>query len=172
MTGDRGAAVRFTALNIAEHLDQVAAFYTQAPDYWVLAEGGRPDPYEKAEEFFTAGAPGCDIDRSRFLGLFLGGHLSGLAELHHGFPKDDDAYLGLMILGPWAQGVGYGTAFLSEIEGLARSDGATKLYVGVLEANPRGRAFWQREGFSATGVTKEDNAHGLGHVLHRLVKPL
>ncbi|MGR3631299.1 MAG: GNAT family N-acetyltransferase [Limimaricola soesokkakensis] len=165
-------ADRITALNIAAHLDQVAGFYTEAPDYWVLAEGSHPDPYEKAEEFFTAGAPGCDLDRSRFLGLFSDSRLSGLAELHYGFPTDRDAYLGLMILGPWAQGAGRGAAFLSRIEELARSDGATKLYVGVLEANPRGRAFWEREGFGATGISKADNTHGLGHVLHRLVKSL
>ena len=36
--------------------------------------------------------------------------------------------------------------------------------------NPRGWAFWRREGFRETGVNRFDAE--TGHVLHRLVKDL
>jgi GNAT superfamily N-acetyltransferase len=163
----------------------VARFYRDAPDYWLLAEG-RCNPDVQAREFFTDAPPGCDPAQSHRLGLFLpadtgtspppGGEggsalrLSGVAELSFGFPEPQDAYLGLMLLGPWAQRQGHGQRFLAHVAALARARGATVLYLAVLEANPRGRAFWEREGFRATGRSGKDPA--TGHLLHRLSLPL
>jgi GNAT superfamily N-acetyltransferase len=160
----------------------VARFYAQAPDYWLLAEGAC-DPDRQAAEFFTDAPPGCDPAASHRLGLFLPepgsapgvgdgaeGRLSGVAELSFGFPEPRDAYLGLMLLGPWAQGAGHGKAFLAQVETLARVRGATRLLLAVLDANPRGRAFWDREGFRGTGLFRHDT--DTGHRIERLLKPL
>ncbi len=147
----------------------VAALYRDAPDYWLLAEGA-VDPDRQAAEFFTDGPPGSDPALTHHLGLFLEGRLSGVAEVSYGFPEPQDAYLGLMLLAPWAQGAGHGRAFLAHVESLARSRTAPRIYLAVLEANPRGRAFWEREGFAPTGLSRADA--GTGHILHRLVKPL
>ncbi|MBA3909632.1 MAG: GNAT family N-acetyltransferase [Rhodobacter sp.] len=147
----------------------VAAFYRAAPDYWLLAEGAS-DPDRRAHELFTDAPPGCDPARSDRLGLFFDGQLSGVAEVSYGFPEPADAYLGLMLLGPWAQGAGHGRAFLAHAETLARDRGAPHLFLAVLEANPRGRAFWMREGFRASGLSRTDP--DTGHALHRLVKDL
>ncbi|MFC3088358.1 GNAT family N-acetyltransferase [Tabrizicola soli] len=149
--------------------DLVAQFYREAPDYWLLAEGAL-DPDRQAREFFTDAPPGCDPAQSHRLGLFLDDRLSGVAELSHGFPDPGDAYLGLMILGPWAQGAGHGRRLLAHAEGLARGRGARRLYLAVLDANPRGRAFWLREGLRPTGIRRQDAV--TGHGLERLVKDL
>jgi GNAT superfamily N-acetyltransferase len=147
----------------------VTQFYREAPDYWLLAEG-RCDPAAQAQDFFTDAPPNCDPATSDRLGLFVSQRLSGVAELSYGFPEPDDAYIGLMLIGPWAQGAGHGKAFLAHVETLARKRHAPRLYLAVLEANPRGRAFWEREGFRATGRSGKDPA--TGHTLHRLVKDL
>jgi len=147
----------------------VAQFYREAPDYWLMAEG-RLDPQAQASDFFTDAPPNCDPDESHRLGLFLAQRLSGLAELSYGFPEPSDAYLGLMLLGPWAQGAGHGRTFLAHVEALARKRHAARLYLAVLQVNPRGRAFWEREGFRATGLSRTDA--NTGQVTHRLVKAL
>jgi GNAT superfamily N-acetyltransferase len=147
----------------------VARFYREAPDYWLLAEG-RLNPDDKASDFFTDAPPNCDPSASDRLGLFLQSRLSGVAELSFGFPEPSDAYLGLMLLGPWAQGAGHGKAFLAHVEALARKRHAARLYLAVLDVNPRGRAFWLREGFTPTGKRGHDKI--TGHWLERLVKPL
>ncbi|MCU0904457.1 MAG: GNAT family N-acetyltransferase [Tabrizicola sp.] len=147
----------------------VAQFYREAPDYWLLAEG-RCDPAAQAQDFFTDAPPNCDPATSDRLGLFLNQRLSGVAEVSYGFPEPGDAYLGLMILGPWAQGSGHGRAFLAHAEALARKRHASRLYLAVLDVNPRGRAFWEREGFTGTGLTRKDAI--TGHLTERLVKPL
>ena len=147
----------------------VAQFYREAPDYWLLAEG-RCDPDHQAQDFFTDAPPNCDPAESDRLGLFLNHRLSGVAELSYGFPEPNDAYLGLMLIGPWAQGKGHGHTFLAHVEALARKHHAARLCLAVLDANPRGRAFWLREGFKPTALRRKDGT--TGHWIERLVKPL
>ncbi|MDX2014876.1 MAG: GNAT family N-acetyltransferase [Myxococcaceae bacterium] len=147
----------------------VEAFWRAAPEYWLLAEGAC-DASRKAHEFFTDAPPGADVERSHRLGLMLDGQLSGLAELAFGFPSPPEAFLGLLVLGRWAQGRGHGRRLLAHVEALARAAGSTTLFLAVLDANPRGRAFWEREGFRTTGVRRFDATHG--QWLERLGKPL
>ena len=155
------------SLHADDDLAAVHALLLEAADYWLLAEGSPPDS-TTARAFFADHPPGADPARSQHLGLFLDGTLSGLAELSFGFPDADAAYLGLMILAPRARGAGHGPTLLADVETRARAAGATTLYLGVLEANPKGRAFWHRHGFRPTGVTRQDDRH----ITHRLAKPL
>jgi GNAT superfamily N-acetyltransferase len=147
----------------------IAQFYREAPDYWLLAEG-RLNPDDKASDFFTDAPPNCDPAASDRLGMFVDHRLSGVADVAYGFPEPSDAYLGLMLIGPWAQGRGHGKTFLAHTETLARKRHAAHLYLAVLDANPRGRAFWLREGFTPTAKRGQDKI--TGHWLERLVKPL
>lgn len=147
----------------------VAQFYREAPDYWLMAEG-RCNPEAQAQDFFTDAPPNCDPAASDRLGLFLNHRLSGVAEVSYGFPEPSAAYIGLMLLGPWAQGAGQGRAFLRHAETLARARHAHRLYLAVLDANPRGRSFWEREGFRPTGIRRQDGT--TGHWIERLVKDL
>lgn len=148
-------------------LQAVADILRETADYWLLADGAPPGP-TAAADFFTDCPPNCDPAQSHHLGLFLNGTLSGLAELSFGFPNPGDAYLGLMILAPRARNAGHGQTFLTEVETRARAAGAPTLYLAVLEANPKGRAFWHRHGFRPTGITRQDARN----ITHRLAKPL
>jgi len=150
-------------------LTAVAAFYEEAGDYWHLADRKPPDQ-QKARDFFTDAPPGCDPARSQRLGLFIDGRLCGVAELSFGFPEPDDAYLGLMLLAPRLRGQGYGHRLTAEIVARARAAGSPRLFLAVLDANPRGRAFWEREGFRDTGVFRQDDE--TGHVIRRMVRLL
>ncbi|MDZ4394676.1 GNAT family N-acetyltransferase [Cypionkella sp.] len=150
-------------------LAALTTLQTEAQDYWLLADG-HCNPAQKATEFFTDCPPNCDPAQTHRLGLFHDGKLSGIAELSFGFPAPNDAYLGLMLLAPHLRGSGAGPILLAEIESRARAAGSPTLYLAVLEANPRGRAFWQRMGFKPAGVTGHDAE--TGHTLHRLAKPL
>lgn len=158
-------------LNPQTDRGRVADLLLKAQDYYLLWKG-RPPSDEEVDDFFDAGPPGCDPKSAYRLGLFDGADLCGVAELSFGFPEKADAYLGLMILDPNARSKGYGAFFLEKVEDLARSSGAPCLYLAVLEANPRGRAFWERMGFMPTGVMRETNEDGLQQRIYRLKKPL
>ena len=54
------------------------------------------------------------------------------------------------MLGPWAQNSGIDIKILEHVERLARQAGAQKLFLAVLSINPKGRALWEKEGFSTT----------------------
>lgn len=163
------AEVEIRPLDPEADLAHVVALYDEAADYWLLADRKPPD-LDKARAFFTDGPPGCDPARSLRLGLFVDGRISGLAELSFGFPEARDAYLGLMILAPRLRGQGHGAAFLSCIETLAGLAAAPRILLAVLQENPRGRAFWEREGFRATGVSRLDEE--TGHRIERFEKIL
>ncbi len=178
------------SLHPVADLSAVVGFYTDAPDYWLLAEG-TCDPEARAAAFFTDTPPGCNPAASDRLGLFLDSRLSGLAEVSYDFPEAGAAYLGLMVLGPWAQGAGHGRTLLGDAmtrarargaPGIpvsplvmsiamtrARARGAPAMFLGVLDANPRGRAFWLREGFADTGISRVSDH---GHTIRRMVRCL
>ncbi|MDO9640186.1 MAG: GNAT family N-acetyltransferase [Pseudotabrizicola sp.] len=157
------------ALDARRDRAAVAGLLTRAQDYYQLWKGHAPGAAE-VEEVFTSTPPGCDPAASHRLGLFLDDQLAGVAELSFGFPEPEDAYLGLMILDPAVRSQGHGATFLTAIETRARAAHAPRLCLAVLEANPRGAAFWARMGFAPTGVSRLDA--DTGHSIHRLVKPL
>ncbi|MCU0801784.1 MAG: GNAT family N-acetyltransferase [Rhodobacteraceae bacterium] len=149
----------------------VAALYGEAADYWLLADRRPPDA-AKAAAFFTDAPPGVDPATSQHLGLYPmgGGRLGGVAVLSFGFPAAGDAYFDLLLLAPAFRGQGHGAAARQAVEDRARQGGARSLYLAVLAANPRGRSFWEREGFRATGASGIDR--DTGHLLYRLGKAL
>jgi GNAT superfamily N-acetyltransferase len=157
------------ALDPALDRPALAVLLTEAQDYYLLWLGHPPGEAE-VTDVLTSTPPGCDPAISHRLGLFLDERLSGAAELSFGYPAPEDAFLGLMILAPRARSAGHGAAFHDHVMTLAQSRGCPRIYLGVLEANTRGRAFWQRQGYHETGVTRLDAE--TGHLLHRLVRPL
>ena len=157
-------------LNPAYDLPSLRVFYGEAQDYWLLADRCPPDA-AKAAAFFTDTPPGCDPAASHRLGLFPeNARMGGVAVLSFGFPAIGDAYIDLMLLAPHLRGQGHGAYSLRALESRARANGARALYLAVLAANPRGWAFWAREGFRATGRSGIDP--DTGHLLHRLGKAL
>ncbi|MEY4983623.1 MAG: hypothetical protein RIR62_1889 [Pseudomonadota bacterium] len=152
-------------------LDAVVALYAAAADY-VLLESGPLPPSDLAQEFFTDAPPGGDPAEGEKLGLFRGGELVGIADLAFGWPEARDAYLGLMILAPDARGAGLGTRFLHEVERRAKARHAPRLLLAVLDANPRGRTFWERHGFAVVMTFPPAPIGERVHVRHRMEKRL
>ena len=151
---------------------RVEAFFTAVQDYVILERDAPPGP-EVTDAFFSQAPPGADPADSQRLGLFDGDVLQALVELSFGFPEADSAYIGLLIALPAARGTGAGTALLRACETFARQRGAREIFMAVLDANPKGRAFWEREGFRlrladrpVTLGTKTQIAHRLGKALY------
>lgn len=149
----------------------VQGLFAQAADYVLLERGAAPGP-ELVEEFFTDTPPGCDPAASARLGLFVADRLVALAEMGFGFPQGRDAYLGLMILAPAAREQGHGAALLRHLETLARSRGMARMFLSVLDANPRARRFWEREGFTLALANRSVTLGDRVQLAHRLGKAL
>jgi GNAT superfamily N-acetyltransferase len=151
---------------------RVDAFFQAAADYIHLERDEAPSP-DVTQEFFTDCPPGADPARSRRLGMLdATDRLLGIAELSFGYPAEGDAYLGLMMLTQAARGSGRGADLLRRIETIARDGGAGMLYLAVLDANPRGLAFWQREGFAVVQTRRPVTLGRKTQTASRLSKPL
>lgn len=147
----------------------VETLFGAAAAFWLMTDR-KPTDRKNAEAFFTNAPPGCDPAASLRLGFFEHDLLVGVAELAFGFPEPEDAYLGLMLFDPAAQGRGLGPAFLAEVERLARTKGCPRLLLAVLEENTAGWRFWRQKGFSLTGLSRLDAE--TGHRIHRFSKTL
>lgn len=165
------SAMQIRNLDPIADLALVAQMYEHARDYWAL-DRTLIDTTALAHSFFNEAPPNCDPAASDHLGLFLDGSLAGVAELSRGFPDPTSAYLGTLILADWARGQGHGTMLLRHIESRSRAQHCTNIFLGVLDANPKGRAFWLREGFSDTGLSRVDTDNGITNTIRRLGKPL
>jgi GNAT superfamily N-acetyltransferase len=145
--------------------------FRRSADYVRLERGQEPDT-ALTDEFFTDTVPGGTLAEALKLGLFIGDGLQGIADVGFGFPEPGDAYLGLMQFAKDVRGQGLGAAFLRDIEQRARIRGAPRLYIAVLHANPRGRAFWDRHGFTVAVPDRTVTLGTLTHLADRMVKPL
>jgi GNAT superfamily N-acetyltransferase len=149
----------------------VANLMTRAADYIDLESGLVPGEAQ-VEDFFTDVGPGCDLSQSLKLGLFTGHRLDAIADVCFGFPDPDDAYLGLMLFAADRRGLGLGPLFLAHVIEAARARGAPRLLLAVLEANPRARAFWERQGFRAVLTSPPMPLGNRSHVRIRMERPL
>ena len=76
------------------------------------------------------------------------------------------------MLGPWARNRGNGRKFLKYIEKYLRQTEGGKLFLAVLEINPRASAFWKREGFLDTGLSRIITIGDVQAKIQRLAKTL
>lgn len=148
----------------------VAAFFLAASDYIQLERGAPPDA-AVTDDYFADAPPGCDPAASFRLGLF-DPDLIGLAELSFGYPAPEDAYIGLLMIVPSSRGSGAGARLLHQLQARARARACPRIHLGVLDANPRGRAFWEREGFALSVPNRPVTIGQKTQIAHRLTKRL
>ena len=126
----------------------VRSLHDRAADYLDLETGEPPDDATVAD--FFAPAPFVTSPAGNLkLGLFSGGRLDAIADLAFGFPEPQDAFIGLLLIAADRRGQGLGHLFADHMVAVARARHAPRLFIAVLEANPKARAFWEREGFVA-----------------------
>jgi len=152
------------ALNYPKDADRVLNLCLRARDYVELETGNGPDT-AYVRETMTDAPPGVPPDQQWCWGHSdANGTLSGFATCLKGFYAADDWYLGLLLLDPTARSAGLGTLMAHHVIAQARADNAPCLRIAVLDANPRGRAFWERLGFCPEKSTTKGDGH-LRHVL-------
>ena len=143
----------------------------RAADYSVLDKGHAPVVADVAA-FFASCVPGGDLAEAVKLGFWQEGGVLGFIDMSFGYPNPKDAYIGLLMLDEAVRGGGIGPQLLAEATRRAQAKGATRQLVAVLDANPRGRAFWQREGFRPERHFPASAEDPLGHVRCRMTRDL
>ena len=112
-------------------------------DYFKLVSGAPPSPSE-AENLLTDCPPGKDLESKFVLGVSqAGGKLIAVMDVAQDYPEEGDWWLGLLLLDPHYRSQGLGRSLYTAFESWARNNGVQNMFLGVLEANPRARRFWQ-----------------------------
>jgi diamine N-acetyltransferase len=125
-----------------------------APAYFERVTGGPPGGAE-AQSTFTALAPGKTYDDKFVWGLYSGDAMIGCADVIRGYPVDESAVIGLLLLAePW-QRRGLGRAFAALVEQrIAVWPEIARYRLGVARSNPSALVFWRKLGYRETGEVK------------------
>lgn len=89
-----------------------------------------------------------------------GGTVVGWADTLDRHPRDDVPWIGLLELHAGDQGRGYGREAADAIAACYRSQGATRLRVGVDDGNDGAAAFWRRLGYQQVDRRERDSPLG------------
>ena len=149
----------------------VRHLFDRAADYLDLETGEGPSDAHVAE-FFAPAPFVTDPSDALKLGLFSGGRLDAIADLAFGFPERADSFIGLLLIAADRRGHGLGHLFVDHIVEVARARHAPRLFAAVLDANPKARAFWEREGFVQVLTSPPTQMGRRMHVRHRMERQL
>lgn len=169
---DNFKSVTFRYLTQEADTHLVLEIYRACQDYLDL-ETGKPASLEDVKVFFEDLPPRVSLSDKMSLGIVDGlGEGIGLMDVVRGYRRTSDWYIGQLLLAPDARGRGLGKEALDWVSGEARKEGARRLLLCVLEDNPKGRAFWEREGFEFRKTTPPWTSGLKTHVRHELVRRL
>jgi ribosomal protein S18 acetylase RimI-like enzyme len=153
------------------HRAELEALFRACGDYVRLSEGRDPGPAQVDELLFVL-PPGRSAADKHVLGIRDGGGaLVGVLDVVRDYPAPREWFLGLLMLAPGARGGGLGERILGGLEAALRAEGASALWLAVLEQNPRARRFWERLGFVPVDTKRILNG-ALESVAVRMVKRL
>ena len=130
-------------------LTELTALYASDHEFQALS-GDFPDPDDIRPEQVAAALaeelanPDVEVLLARSEGRLVG---VAITLGRHPDPADPDPWIGLLMVDAGLQGQGYGRRIAEQVEERFRSGGRTAVRLAVLEANPKGLAFWTALGY-------------------------
>jgi GNAT superfamily N-acetyltransferase len=149
MTGTRPLSVR--VLSLADSAD-LQHLLEADPGYAERVEGRPPSP-GAAVELLTEAPPGVGPDGKVVLGGFVGDDLVAVVDLVRGWPRPEEAMIGLLQVHPGRTGQGLGRLVHESVLARVRTwPEVTTLRAAIVETNASHAApFWSALGYAPTG---------------------
>ncbi len=88
-----------------------------------------------------------------YVGFFENNVLVSILDLILGYPTDNTAYIGLLMINASYQNQGVGSAIIKDICEYLKQLELEKVRIGVDKDNPQSNYFWAKNGFSIVGET-------------------
>lgn len=134
-----------------DDVDALQSLLESVPEYTQRFAGRLPAPGDAAR--VLAGRPEtvAPVDKIGF-GIWAGSELIAFADLLRGYPSEDVAYIGLLIVRADHQGIGAGRAFHAAVLDHVRGwPGIRTLRLSVVDTNAAANPFWRALGYAPTG---------------------
>jgi RimJ/RimL family protein N-acetyltransferase len=126
----------------------------EAPQYTYRLTGRLPEPGDAQNLFDSCPAGKTRADKFVFA-ISFNGHIIGCADVVRGYPEQDTAMIGLLLLSEQHHRQGTGRTAYTRLEAIIRSWGQChKIRIGVVRTNEAVLPFWQKLGFVPTGERK------------------
>ncbi|MEU2298690.1 GNAT family N-acetyltransferase [Streptomyces antibioticus] len=142
-------------------LTELTALYASDHAFQALS-GDFPEPGDiRPEQVAAALAEELAHQDAEVLLARSAGRLVGvvITLARHPDPADPDPWIGLLIVDAAVQGQGYGRRIAERVEERFRQAGRTAVRLAVLDANPKGLAFWTALGYEVI-AHRPDLQHG------------
>jgi ribosomal protein S18 acetylase RimI-like enzyme len=135
-------------------------------DYFILVTGSAPKS-SAATSLLTDFPPGKTLGDKLVIGISLRKQgLIGVLDAVRDYPKQEDWWLGLLLLEPAHRKKGLGRQIVQSFEQWASQQGARRILLGVLEENTMAYRFWQSVGFE---IVERQPARQIGNRTHRMI---
>lgn len=102
-------------------------------------------------EDMAALPPNKGYEDKHYIGFFSGDTLVAVMDLIEHYPQCGTALIGFFALNSAMQGIGIGSAIISDSLSYLGKQGFRKVRLGVDKGNPQSKAFWTKNGFAFTG---------------------
>ena len=112
---------------------------------------------------------GKSSDDKFYIGFFNNDNLVAIMDFIVSFPEEDTIFIGLFMMDIKESGKGKGSFIINEILTAFKKEGYKKVRLAYMKGNPQSRRFWEKCGFSETGIEKENN-HGIAVVLEKILQ--
>lgn len=115
----------------------------------------QPLTLEGLERDLTALPAGKTLQDKHFEGIWQDGQLVALQDWIEGYPREDTAYIGWLILDTDYQGRGMGSALVQWLLERISAMGFARVRLACAKGNKPSQRFWLKNGFVPTGEEKE-----------------
>jgi RimJ/RimL family protein N-acetyltransferase len=137
-----------------DEMAELQTVFEAAPQYFELTTGLPPGAAE-AQSLYISLPDGFDYDHKFDWGIRTGADLVGCIDVLRGWPVEDTAHIGLMLISEDHTGQGIGRAAFGALEAELRQwPEITRLRAAVVATNVQVLPFWRRMGFAETGEVK------------------
>lgn len=126
---------------------------------------GAPPGAADAQSTYSILPEGKSYDDKFVIGVFLRGEMVGCIDIIRGYPTENVANLGLLLVAEPYQRAGIGRLAYAQLEQIVQAWGSCdRVRLGVTLKNSEVIAFWRKLGFSETG---EERPYTYGSVQSR-----
>jgi len=130
-----------------QNFERIFDVYDSNQDFFMLTQGNKVT-MENSLSDIDALPPNCEIEQKLYFGIFQNGDAVGICDLILNYPKQTSFWIGLLLVNSKLHGKKIGGKLVNAILDSAKLNGYMSAQLGVIDANIKAIAFWERHGFN------------------------
>lgn len=129
-----------------QDIDIVEELCNKCSDYFILSGGTLPTK-DDVNNLFTDLPPNKNLEDKFLFGIYKSNNLIGIIDIIRNYPTVSEWTIGLLLLEPKERGRGLGTVIHEALVRWAKSLGAKRFRIGVINDNDSACRFWTNLGY-------------------------